>query len=89
MYLSNSPKAWPVTAHVPDGLDEAAIDRLIAEVAIEVAEAAEPTSELIDGSAAQRRRRRIERRALTAVVRSLPTRPSITTHTNGIEDIAS
>lgn len=89
MYLSNSPKAWPVTAHVPDGLDEAAIDRLIAEVAVEVAGAAGPTSALIDGSAAQRRRRRIERRALTTVVRSLPTRPLITTHTPGIEDIAS
>lgn len=89
MYLSTSPKAWPVTAVVPDGLDEAAIDRLIAEAAVDVAGAAEPTSALIDGSAAQRRRRRIERRALTAVVRSLPTRPSMATHSNGIEDIAS
>lgn len=74
---------------VPDGLDHEAIERLIAEVATEVAGAAEPTSALIDGSAAERRRRRIERRALTTVVRTLPARPSITTHPNEIGDIAS
>jgi hypothetical protein len=62
-------------SHFPDGLDETAIDRLIAQVvAGEVEVAPEPTSALVDGSAAERRRRRMERRALAAVVRSLPTR---------------
>lgn len=70
----------------PDGLDEDAIDRLIGEVAIGIAAIAEPTSALLDGSAAERRRRRIERRALTGVVRSLPAHAPVTTR---IEDIAS
>jgi hypothetical protein len=61
-------------SHFPDGLDETAIDRLIAQVAGEVEVAPEPTSALVDGSAAERRRRRMERRVLAAVVRSLPTR---------------
>jgi hypothetical protein len=57
-----------------DGLDETAIDRLIAQVAAEVEVAPETTSALVDGSAAERRRRRMERRVLAAVVRSLPVR---------------
>lgn len=61
-------------SHFPDGLDETAIARLIAQVAGEVEVAPEPTSALVDGSAAERRRRRMERRAVAAVVRSLPTR---------------
>ncbi len=83
--MKNTRNARPAS-YFPDGLNEEAINELIAEVASEVAEVAPPTSALIDGSAAERRRRRIERRALTGVVRSLPVRPSITTH---IEDIAS
>jgi hypothetical protein len=58
----------------PDGLDETAIVSLIAEVATEVIEVPAPTSALMDGSAAERRRRRMERRALAAVVRSMPAR---------------
>lgn len=70
----------------PDGLGEAAIEALIAEVTTQTAEAPEATSALIDGSAAERRRRRIERRVLAGVVRSLPVRPTIPTY---IEEIAS
>lgn len=76
----------PGSENFPDGLDENAIDRLIAEVSRDVSGAVEPTSALLDGSAAERRRRRIERRALTGVVRSLPARSSLT---RGIEDLAS
>lgn len=76
----------PDTEYFPDGLDENAIEHLIAEMATEVAGATEPTSALLDGSAAERRRRRIERRALTCVVRSLPACPEISKR---IEDIAS
>jgi hypothetical protein len=63
--------------HFPDGLDETAIDQLIAQVAREMATGLEPTSALVDGSAAERRRRRMERRALAAVVRSLPARQGV------------
>lgn len=58
----------------PDGLDEPTIDRLIAEAELDVVHIPAPTSALVDGSAAERRRRRIERRMLAAVVRSLPSR---------------
>lgn len=58
--------------YLPDGLDEVAVDVLIAEVAVQVAGMAEPTSALLDGSAIERRRRRMERRALAEVVRCLP-----------------
>jgi ribosomal protein L12E/L44/L45/RPP1/RPP2 len=71
---SNTSSARPVN-HFPDGLDETAIDALIAEAAHEVATAPVATSALMDGSAAERRRRRMERRAISAVVRSLPVRP--------------
>jgi hypothetical protein len=54
----------------PDGLDEMVIDELIAEVAASARSVA--TSALLDGSAAERRRRRMARRAFTAVVRALP-----------------
>jgi hypothetical protein len=56
----------------PDGLDEMVIDELIAEATRQVGAASVPTSALLDGSAAERRRRRMARRAFTAVVRSLP-----------------
>ncbi len=71
----------------PDGLDDAAIEELIAETTH--APTPEPTSALLDGSAAERRRRRIERRALAAVVRSLPVRPVAHTYPTHIEEIAS
>lgn len=67
----------PVLRFAPDGLDEWAIDRLIAEVAAEVVETPELTSAVVDGSAGERRRRRTARRALAAVVRSLPARPAV------------
>jgi hypothetical protein len=63
--------------YFPDGLDETAIDQLIARVAAEVTAVPESTSALVDGSAAERRRRRIERRVLAAVVRSLPARRGV------------
>ena len=47
-------------------------DRLIEQCYAEVADAPRPTSALLDGSAAERRRRRMERRVLAALIRSLP-----------------
>ncbi|WP_028926306.1 hypothetical protein [Pseudonocardia acaciae] len=58
--------------HVPDGLDRVAIDALIAEVFDGLGDCPGPTSALLDGSAAERRRRRMTRRALAVVARSLP-----------------
>jgi hypothetical protein len=49
-------------------------DQMIEECRAEVAQAPEPTSALVDGSAAERRRRRMERRAVAAIVRELPVR---------------
>jgi hypothetical protein len=60
--------------YFPDGLDEISIDQLIAQVAAEVTVVPRSTSALVDGSAVERRRRRMERRVLAAVVRSLPSR---------------
>lgn len=60
----------------PDGLDLDAINLLLAEVSAELEEAAQPTSALLDGSAAERRRRRVENRTLAGVVRALPLRRS-------------
>jgi hypothetical protein len=57
--------------HFPDGLDEVAIDGLIAEVD-RLAVAVPVSAALLDGSAVQRRGRRIERRVLADVVRLLP-----------------
>jgi hypothetical protein len=86
MHVNTSSRKACEETFSPDGLDESAIDALIAEVAAHIAEAPTPTSALIDGSAAERRRWRIQRRALTAVIRSLPVRPAAPTH---IEEIAS
>jgi hypothetical protein len=58
----------------PDGLTEQLIDTLIAEAYESADQAAEPTSALVDGTAAWRRARRIERRTVGAVVRALPLR---------------
>jgi hypothetical protein len=66
----------PDSAHryAPDGLAGEALDELICRAYAEVAGAPRPTSALLDGSAAEQRRRRIERRALAAVIRALPVR---------------
>jgi hypothetical protein len=58
--------------HFPDGLDAAAIETVFAEVAADAEGAPRPTSALLDGSAVERRRRRVERRALASVVRVVP-----------------
>ena len=58
----------------PDGLTGEVLDELIDRAYAEVANAARPTSALLDGSADERRRRRIEHRALAAVTRGLPVR---------------
>jgi hypothetical protein len=48
--------------YAPDGLVGTALDDLIARAYAEVANAPVPTSALLDGSAAEQRRRRVERR---------------------------
>jgi hypothetical protein len=63
-------------SYSPDGLDLDAINRMLVEISEEVQETAQPTSALLDGSAAERRRRRIENRAMAGVVRALPARRS-------------
>jgi hypothetical protein len=61
----------------PDGLAGTALDELIDRAYVEVAGATQATSALVDRSAAERRRRRIERRTVTALVRALPGRRAI------------
>lgn len=61
----------------PDGLNEMAVNNLIADVDQSFEDAPAATSALVDGSAAARRRRRIQRRMLSAVVRSLPARRGV------------
>ena len=62
----------------PDGLTAEHIDALLGEMdACSTAMSAQPTSALVDGSAAQRRARRTNRRRIGAVVRSLPMRPQV------------
>lgn len=61
----------------PDGLTERSINALIQDVYREIADAPRPTSALLDGTAAERRRRRIERRAIASVVRALPAKPTV------------
>lgn len=60
----------------PDGLTEHVIDALLREVDTAAAAQPHPTSALLDGSAAEQRWRRMERRTATAVVRTLPMRRS-------------
>lgn len=60
--------------YAPDGLVREVLDELIDRAYAEVANAPRPTSGLLDGSAAEQRRRRTERRALAAVIRALPVR---------------
>jgi hypothetical protein len=66
-------------SYSPDGLDLDAINLMLAEVSEELQEAtsAQPTSALLDGSAAERRRRRIENRAMAGVVRAMPVRRAV------------
>ena len=52
--------------YAPDGLDGKALEELIARAYAEAANAPAPTSALLDGSAAEQRRRRMERRAVAA-----------------------
>ena len=58
--------------YAPDGLAGEALDELIHRAYAEVANAPRATSALLDGSAAERRRRRMEHRALTALTHALP-----------------
>jgi hypothetical protein len=58
--------------YTPDGLVGEALDDLIDRAYAGVADAPRATSALLDGSAAERRRRRMERRALGALTRALP-----------------
>jgi hypothetical protein len=60
--------------YAPDGLAGVALDELINQAYAEVAKAAWPTSALLDGTAVEQRRRRMERRALAAVIPALPVR---------------
>ena len=58
--------------YAPDGLAGEALDELIDRTYAEVADAPRATSALLDGSSAERRRRRMERRAWAALIRALP-----------------
>ena len=60
--------------YAPDGLVGEVLDELIDRAYAELADAPRPTSALLDGSAAEQRRRRMERRALTAFTRALAVR---------------
>ncbi len=63
----------------PDGLTDEHIEALLSEARTVWATSARATSALLDGSAAERRHRRMSRRAISAVVRALPSadRPSL------------
>jgi hypothetical protein len=56
----------------PDGLTEAAIDALIAEVDAVLAASPVSSCALLAGAAAERRRRRLCRQAVVPLVRALP-----------------
>jgi hypothetical protein len=60
--------------HYPDGLTEEVIDSLLAVARRESVRSSRPSGALLDGSAASRRERRMERREAAAVVRALPVR---------------
>ncbi|WP_158842639.1 hypothetical protein [Saccharothrix deserti] len=55
------------TKHYPDSLTPTALALLDAQVSVEIAASAEPTSGLLDGSARERRNRRILARALKGI----------------------
>jgi hypothetical protein len=67
----------------PDGLTDEHIEALLSEARAVWATSAGATSALLDGSAAERRRRRMSRRAISAVVRSLPTTDRPSSHQDG------
>jgi hypothetical protein len=50
--------------YAPDGLEGETLNEVIARAYAEAAKAPGPTSALLDGSAAEQRRRRMERRAV-------------------------
>jgi hypothetical protein len=56
----------------PDGLTDEHIESLLSEARAAWATSAVATSALLDGSAAERRNRRMSRRAISAVVRAMP-----------------
>ncbi|OLF15868.1 hypothetical protein BU204_19305 [Actinophytocola xanthii] len=58
--------------HYPDGLTMSVIEALLTEAEETATPRSQPTWAVLDGSAAQRRDRRIARRAIGAVVRALP-----------------
>jgi hypothetical protein len=60
--------------YAPDGLVGEVLDELIDRAYAEVASATRPTSALLNGSAAEQRRRRTQRRALAALARALAVR---------------
>jgi hypothetical protein len=65
-------------AYYPDGLTADSIDTLLSEMEGHWSTSAHPTGAFLDGSAVLRRERRTTRRAISAVVRALPTRPQST-----------
>jgi len=60
------------STNYPDGLTECAVDALISEVDAVLAASPVATSALLDGTAADRRDRRMSRQAVASVVRALP-----------------
>jgi hypothetical protein len=65
----------------PDGLDEAVITALIAELAEELADLPPATSALLDGSARRQRDRRVVQRTLGGTVRVLRVHGQVPTAT--------
>jgi hypothetical protein len=61
----------PAYRFAPDGLEGETLDEVITRAYAEAAKAPGPTSALLDGSAAEQRRHRMERRAV-ATGRVLP-----------------
>jgi hypothetical protein len=61
----------------PDGLTSEDIEILLGEAAVFWALPSRATSALLDGSAVQRRERRVARREMGAVVRALPARSQV------------
>ncbi|WP_199441710.1 hypothetical protein [Umezawaea beigongshangensis] len=55
------------TSYSPDGLTSTILRLLDAQVSVEIAQSAAPTSALLDGTALERRNRRIAGRALAGI----------------------
>ncbi len=60
--------------YCPDGLAETVIDELLMEMRSQAVARSGPTAALADGSAAERKYRRADRRVYEHVVRPLPVR---------------